>query len=190
MAAIDADVPLREVQVAARHADPRTTNVYDRRRQDFDRHAAYVVVSFVAGGWPRANLIPRLSAATNRLSLPTIPVRGRPNISDSLRPRWPAWSIVARSAVDGPTVAQGDCHDKQYVVLDGVEDPIVADAHPVSGATPAPIRSMAKRARPRIPIDLWDRPATYRRVNCNRRQPPALGTALAFWCRRASRVAG
>jgi hypothetical protein len=27
-----------------------TTTVYDRRRQDFDRHAAYVVVAFVAGG--------------------------------------------------------------------------------------------------------------------------------------------
>jgi integrase/recombinase XerD len=50
MAALDAGVPLREVQVAARHADPRTTTVYDRRRQDFDRHAAYVVVAFVAGG--------------------------------------------------------------------------------------------------------------------------------------------
>jgi integrase len=50
MAALDAGVPLRDVQVAARHADPRTTTVYDRRRQDFDRHAAYVVVAFVAGG--------------------------------------------------------------------------------------------------------------------------------------------
>jgi hypothetical protein len=43
MAALDAGVPLRDVQVAARHADPRTTTVYDRRRQDFDRHVAYVV---------------------------------------------------------------------------------------------------------------------------------------------------
>ena len=50
IAALDAGVPLREVQVAARHADPRTTTVYDRRRQDLDRHAAYVVVAFVAGG--------------------------------------------------------------------------------------------------------------------------------------------
>jgi integrase/recombinase XerD len=31
MAALDAGVPLREVQNAARHADPRTTTVYDRR---------------------------------------------------------------------------------------------------------------------------------------------------------------
>jgi integrase/recombinase XerD len=50
MAALDAGVPLREVQIAARHADPRTTTVYDQRRQDFDKHAAYVVVAFVAGG--------------------------------------------------------------------------------------------------------------------------------------------
>ncbi len=49
MAAFDAGVPLRDVQLAARHADPRTTTIYDRRRENFDRHAAYVVVAFVAG---------------------------------------------------------------------------------------------------------------------------------------------
>ena len=50
MAALDAGVPLREVQLAARHADPRTTHCLRRRRTNFDRHAAYVVVAFVAGG--------------------------------------------------------------------------------------------------------------------------------------------
>ena len=50
MAALDAGVPLRDVQIAARHADSRTTTIYDRRRENFDRHAAYVVVAFVAGG--------------------------------------------------------------------------------------------------------------------------------------------
>ena len=40
MAALDAGVPLRDVQIAARHADPRTTTIYDRRRQNFDRRAA------------------------------------------------------------------------------------------------------------------------------------------------------
>jgi integrase/recombinase XerD len=49
MADLDAGVPLRDVQIAARHSDPRTTTIYDRRRQNFDRHAAYVVVAFVAG---------------------------------------------------------------------------------------------------------------------------------------------
>jgi integrase/recombinase XerD len=50
MAALDAGVPLRDVQLAARHADPRTTTVYDRRRQSLDRHAAYAVVTFVTSG--------------------------------------------------------------------------------------------------------------------------------------------
>jgi site-specific recombinase XerD len=50
MAALDAGIPLRDVQIAARHADPRTTTVYDRRRENSDRHAAYVVVAFVARG--------------------------------------------------------------------------------------------------------------------------------------------
>jgi integrase len=45
----DAGVPQRDVQLAARHSDPRTTTIYDRRRENFDRHAAYVVVAFVAG---------------------------------------------------------------------------------------------------------------------------------------------
>ena len=50
MAALDAGVPLRDVQLAARHADPRTTTVYDRRRQSYDRHAAHAVVAFVTNG--------------------------------------------------------------------------------------------------------------------------------------------
>jgi hypothetical protein len=31
------------------HSDRRTTTIYDRKRENFDRHAAYVVVAFVAG---------------------------------------------------------------------------------------------------------------------------------------------
>ena len=49
-AALDAGVPLRDVQIAARHADPRTTTRYDRARNNLDRHASYVVTAFIAGG--------------------------------------------------------------------------------------------------------------------------------------------
>ncbi len=35
---LDAGVDLRDVQIAARHADPRTTMRYDRARQNLDRH--------------------------------------------------------------------------------------------------------------------------------------------------------
>lgn len=48
-AALDAGVPLRDVQIAARHADPRTTTRYDRARHNLDRHATYVVTAFVSG---------------------------------------------------------------------------------------------------------------------------------------------
>lgn len=48
-AALDAGVPLRDVQIAARHADPRTTTRYDRARGELDRHANYVVAAFIAG---------------------------------------------------------------------------------------------------------------------------------------------
>jgi integrase/recombinase XerD len=48
-AALDAGVPLRDVQEAASHADPRTTMRYDRARVSLDRHATYIVAAFVAG---------------------------------------------------------------------------------------------------------------------------------------------
>jgi integrase len=48
-AALDAGVPLRDVQEAASHADPRTTMRYDRGRQSLDSHATYIVATFVAG---------------------------------------------------------------------------------------------------------------------------------------------
>jgi integrase/recombinase XerD len=38
-AALDAGVPLRDVQATASHADSRTTMRYDRGRQSLDRHA-------------------------------------------------------------------------------------------------------------------------------------------------------
>jgi site-specific recombinase XerD len=48
-AALDAGVPLRDVQEATSHADPRTTTRYDRARGSLDRHATYIVAAYVAG---------------------------------------------------------------------------------------------------------------------------------------------
>jgi integrase/recombinase XerD len=48
-AALDAGVPLRDVQEAASHADPRTTMCYDRARASLDRHATYIVSAYIAG---------------------------------------------------------------------------------------------------------------------------------------------
>ena len=48
-AALGAGVPLRDVQEAASHADPRTTMCYDRARRSLDRHATYIVSTFIAG---------------------------------------------------------------------------------------------------------------------------------------------
>ena len=47
--AVDAGVPLRDVQEAASHADPRTTIRYDRARGSLDRHATHIVAAYVAG---------------------------------------------------------------------------------------------------------------------------------------------
>ena len=43
-----AGVPLRDVQIAARHAYPRTTTRYNRGQKNLDRHASYIVTGFVA----------------------------------------------------------------------------------------------------------------------------------------------
>jgi len=42
---LDAGVDIRDVQIAARHADPRTTMRYDRARQNLDRHANYILAA-------------------------------------------------------------------------------------------------------------------------------------------------
>jgi integrase/recombinase XerD len=49
-AALDAGVPLRDVQDAMGHADPRTTRRYDRSRHSLDRHATYAVAAFLDDG--------------------------------------------------------------------------------------------------------------------------------------------
>ena len=47
--ALDAGVPIRDVQVAARHSDPATTSRYDRARASLDRHAIHTLTAYVAG---------------------------------------------------------------------------------------------------------------------------------------------
>ena len=47
---LDAGVDLRDVQIAARHADPRTTMRYDRARNNLDRHPNYILAAFMASG--------------------------------------------------------------------------------------------------------------------------------------------
>lgn len=47
--ALDAGVPLRDAQILARHADPRTTEHYDRARGNLDRHGVHFLSAYVAG---------------------------------------------------------------------------------------------------------------------------------------------
>ena len=45
----DAGLDLRDVQIAARHADPRTMR-YDRARTTLDRHPNYILATYMASG--------------------------------------------------------------------------------------------------------------------------------------------
>jgi len=47
---LDAGVDLRDVQIAARHADPRSTMRYDRARKNLDRHPNYILAAYMASG--------------------------------------------------------------------------------------------------------------------------------------------
>ena len=47
---LDAGVDLRDVQIAARHAGPRTTMRYDRARKNLDRHPNYILAVYMASG--------------------------------------------------------------------------------------------------------------------------------------------
>jgi len=46
--ALDAGVPLRDAQILARHADPRTTEHYDRARGTLDRRGVHFLTAYVA----------------------------------------------------------------------------------------------------------------------------------------------
>jgi integrase/recombinase XerD len=47
---LDVGVSLRDVQIAARHADPKTTMRYDRARKNLDRHPNYILAAYMASG--------------------------------------------------------------------------------------------------------------------------------------------
>jgi site-specific recombinase XerD len=46
---LDAGADIRDAQIAARHADPRTTIRYDRARKNLDRHANYLLAAYMSG---------------------------------------------------------------------------------------------------------------------------------------------
>ena len=92
MAALDAGVPLRDVQIAARHADPRTTTVYDRRRQNYDRHAAYAVVAFVSHQRLNNGLSPDHPIPAGDNNDPA-----RPQTPDAWQQGWAAGVVVSGS---------------------------------------------------------------------------------------------
>jgi hypothetical protein len=62
---LDAGVSLRDVQIAARHADPRTTMCYDRARKNLARHPNYILVAVVTVAAGPAHAGPAPSAVTD-----------------------------------------------------------------------------------------------------------------------------
>src|SRR5260370_22862879 len=70
----DAGVDLRDVQIAARHADPRTTMRYDRARKNLDRHPNYILAAYMASGTRSG---PGITYAATRNPGPALPNSGR-----------------------------------------------------------------------------------------------------------------
>jgi len=65
--ALDAGVLLRDAQILARHADPRTTEHYDRARGNLDRHGVHFLTRIrrrrLTGPAPPASTPPRMTQA-------------------------------------------------------------------------------------------------------------------------------
>ena len=77
-------VPMHDMQIAMRHADPRTTGLYDMAKSQEDRHASHRVASFLAG----------MPARRSNWRVPAAP--GRPPAAAATgatsRTRRPPWS--------------------------------------------------------------------------------------------------
>jgi integrase-like protein len=67
---LDAGVDLRDVQVAARHADPRTTVRYDRARKNLDRHPTFILAAYMASGTGADRRLHRFLMPGRRPALP------------------------------------------------------------------------------------------------------------------------
>jgi integrase/recombinase XerD len=76
----DTGVDLRDVQTAARHADPRTTMRYDRARNNLDRHPNYILAAFMASVPDRHH-----TRADVRSPIPTLPHVGLGGIGRTVR---------------------------------------------------------------------------------------------------------
>jgi hypothetical protein len=82
---LDAGVDLRDVQIAARHADPRTTMRYDRARKNLDRHPSYILAAYMAFG--------------TQPSLLVVPMWRSPGMTAALRSARATRSGLVRSAM-------------------------------------------------------------------------------------------
>lgn len=144
MAALDAGVPLREVQSAARHVDPRTITVYDRRRQNLDRHAAYVVVASVfygghgndtvGGCSPRASLAETVAIARTKC-----PTRAMSWIW--VGKRTARWRRVLQRSSAAPCAAPGHFEVSFVLALPAEVDDLVDRSHPAPAHQRVPVQS-------------------------------------------------
>jgi Phage integrase family len=142
-AALDAGVPLRDVQEAASHADPRTTMRFDRARASLDRHATYIVAAYLAGGSPLISTAPpgrtipagphllvsepgdaRIVAATHGSLAPGYSARGRTRldreaVTAHLRGHLCVAALLLRSSEPADLRAEGSCCTRRRLAAAG-----------------------------------------------------------------------
>ncbi len=102
----DAGVPLRDAQILARHADPRTTEHNDRPRGNLDRHGVHFLTDLYATDKPRKRSSPSIAttSVTGGLRTATL-VCGGPN--GQLRTPGGPPTTSSRSASRMPTTVTG-----------------------------------------------------------------------------------
>jgi hypothetical protein len=100
---LDAGVDLRDVQIVARHADPRTTMRYDRARQQLDRHPSFAPAMSTG----RVMFSRAVSVGTRLYAWKTNPSRSRHSLVSplSFRPLISTPSMTTRPEVGESSAA-------------------------------------------------------------------------------------
>ena len=138
-AALDAGVPLRDVQEAASHADPRTTMRYDRARRSLDRHATYIVADLRRRRHPHQLTIHGSRAIPSSRYRPAPPDTERigTTFDAGVSPMHARYrNLLAAVADGGESAAKVDSATEHRRIADGVDQSGISSIRIVNVSAP------------------------------------------------------